>query len=90
MGKSNIKKKEAGYPKINKCHTNYPSRCSFGEKVTLDFNISGKIENCLISMVHFDIEKVYYDIAVPVIKKGRTTKFTTISNVDSCFISDSK
>ena len=74
----------------NKKHTNYPTRYAISEKVSLDFNISGKITNCIVDGVSFDICKVYYDIAIPVIKKGRKTRYTIIRNIDSCFVADSE
>lgn len=74
-----------------KLHTNYPSRYAVGEKVTLDFWLSGKIKGCTVDAVRFTESKVRYDILVPVKETSAPEEesyLTLIENVDSVCVTD--
>lgn len=72
-----------------KQHTNYPSRYSIGENVTLNFHKSGKIPNCNIAAVRFDDGKVWYDVFIPIAEQSlENTGYTIIEKVDSVCVED--
>ncbi len=75
-----------------KLHTNYPSRFEIGEKVTLDFWLSGKIKGCTVDAVRFTEGKVRYDILVPIKETSEPEEqpsyLTLIENVDSVCVVD--
>lgn len=62
-----------------------PSRFQIDDKVELNFNDAGQINNCEIIKVHFSESKVLYDveIAFHVEKEEFSTR---LYNVDSCFV----
>jgi len=68
---------------LEKEHSNYSSRYKIGKKVLVDFCKKGKLENTYIRAVIFTNCKVRYSIYL-------SNSKTTIHNVDSCFVKDSK
>lgn len=77
----------------SKEHTNYPSRYALGEKVELNFELSGKLtQPCEIHAVKFDNGKVWYDISIRAICAAKTEEdtWTVIKDVDSFFVKDFK
>lgn len=61
-----------------------PSNHKIGDKVTLDFYDAGKINNCIVSEVHFSEGNVSYDIEVTAkVKDGFKT---IIKSVDAEFV----
>lgn len=74
-----------------KAHTNFPSRFAIGEKVTLDFWLSGKIKGCTVDAVRFTESKVRYDILIPIRETSAPEEesyLTLIENVDSVCVTD--
>ena len=74
-----------------KLHTNFPSRYAIGEKVTLDFWLSGKIKGCTVDAVRFTESKVRYDILIPIKETSAPEEesyLTLIENVDSVCVTD--
>lgn len=74
-----------------KLHTNFPSRYAIGEKVTLDFWLSGKIKGCTVNAVKFTKSKVRYDILIPIKETSALevdSYLTLIKNVDSVCVTD--
>lgn len=74
-----------------KVHTKYPSRYAIGEKVTLDFWLSGKIKGCTVDAVRFTESKVRYDILIPIKETSAPEEesyLTLIENVDSVCVTD--
>ena len=62
-----------------------PSHFQIKDEVVVDFGYAGKLTKCRVHEVHFDEEKVTYDIEVMVefLKEG-----TIIKDVDSTFVKE--
>lgn len=69
-----------------KFHTSYPSRYEIDEIVDLNFLNSIYIKGCRIAAIHFTIDKVKYDIYIPVGIDNE--EYTIIEQVDSFFVKD--
>ena len=75
--------------KMEKTHTNYPSRYAMEEGVFLRFPGSHDIKWCKVHAVRFNGHKVHYDILIPIkIGEGQPDNSTIIENVDSVFVID--
>jgi hypothetical protein len=61
-----------------------PSNHKIGDKVTLDFYDAGKVDNCIVSEVHFSEGSVSYDIEITV--KVQDEFKTIIKSVDAEFV----
>lgn len=58
------------------------SNHKIGDKVTLDFYDAGKLNNCIISEVHFNESDVSYDIEITI----KDDMKTIIKSVDTEFV----
>ena len=61
-----------------------PSNHKIGDVVILDFYDAGKIDNCIVSEVHFSEGNVSYDIEITV--KVQDDFKTIIKSVDAEFV----
>ena len=65
-----------------------PSTLQIGDDAILNFFEAGEINHCKIKAVHFTIDKVAYDVEIPVTKEVEgEIGVTIIKDVDSTFIS---
>lgn len=65
-----------------------PSHFQIKDVVDLDFGRSGKLTGCRIYEVHFDEEKVTYDIEVMINFSTKEGSVTIIKDVDSTFVKE--